>query len=275
MRPHRTSVLRLAPAALLAATLASPAVLATEPAAPAPGAATTAPKPAPVATDVGSYDVGLLMGGQLDHNGLGQKELDVEALLKGVREALSGRALTADERDAAGRFMRDARASLAGKNQAVARTFLEKNAKEPGIVSMPSGLQYRILNAGDANGTSPRPTDTVTVRYRASFADGTEFDRSETHGMPATFRVNTVFKGWQEAFQMMKPGATWQLFVPPDLGYGANSPPIVPPGSLLVYEIELLRVETTKSIDATTPVKVRPSAPAPAKPKATPPATPH
>jgi len=273
MRSPTSPVLRLAPATLLAVTLAGTCAVATESATPVPAAAPGGPKAAPVATDVGSYDVGLLMGSQLDHNGLGQKELAVETLMKGIREALGGRVLTAEERDTAARFMRDARGVLAEKNQAIARTFLEKNAREPGVVSRPSGLQYRIVAAGDTTGASPRPTDDVTVRYRASFADGTEFDRSETHDRPATFRVNTVFKGWQEALQSMKPGAKWQLFVAPELGYGVNPPPMVPPGSLLVYEIELLRVESGKSIEATPPAKERASLAT--KPKGNPPASPR
>jgi FKBP-type peptidyl-prolyl cis-trans isomerase FklB len=116
-------------------------------------------------------------------------------------------------------------------------------------MSMPSGLQYRVLNKGDSSAKSPGPTDQVTVRYKASLADGTVFDRSDTHDRPAMFRVNSVFKGWQEAFLAMKPGAKWQLFVPPELGYGANSPPGVPPGALLIYELELLQVEPTPPMD--------------------------
>ena len=157
-----------------------------------------------VAADVGSYDIGLMLGSQLEHNGL-VPLLHVDNLIRGLKESTSGRPVTAAERDAALRFMHDAREVLAEKNRQAGRAFLARNAKEPGIVTMPSGLQYRILIAGDANGPSPAPTDQVTVRYRASLADGTEFDRSETHDRPATFRVNPVFKGWQEAFSSMKP----------------------------------------------------------------------
>jgi FKBP-type peptidyl-prolyl cis-trans isomerase len=145
--------------------------------------------------------------------------------------------------------MRDARESLTEKNRVAGREFLDRNAKESGVISMPSGLQYKVLNKGDSNAKSPGPTDQVTVRYRASLTDGTVFDRSDTHDRPAMFRVNSVFKGWQEAFLAMKPGAKWQLFVPPELGYGANSPPGVPPGALLIYELELLQVEPAPPID--------------------------
>jgi FKBP-type peptidyl-prolyl cis-trans isomerase FklB len=201
-----------------------------------------------VTPEAGSYDVGLMLGSQLEHNGVAPV-VSLDAVIRGLKDAIGGRAVTAQERDAALRFMRDARDSLGEKNRAAGREFLERNAKEPGVMSMPSGLQYRVLNKGDSKAKSPAPTDQVTVRYRASLADGTEFDRSDTHDRPAMFRVNSVFKGWQEAFLAMKPGAKWQLFVPPELGYGANPPPGVPPGALLIYELELLQVEPAPPMD--------------------------
>jgi FKBP-type peptidyl-prolyl cis-trans isomerase FklB len=241
-------------AALLSALLAALNMFGLPAAAgPAPAAATalTAPLPpvSPVAPVAGSYDVGLLVGSQFEHNGLGP-DLDFDALVRGLKDALSGRALSPDERDAATRFMHDAHARLVGKGQAQGREFLERNAKLPGVVTLPSGLQYRVLVAGDPKGKAPLPTEDVTVRYRASLADGTEIDNSDKHGQPATFRVNSVFKGWQEAFKSMKPGAKWELFVPPELGYGNNAPPSIPTGALLIYEIELLRVEAAPPMDA-------------------------
>jgi len=197
---------------------------------------------------VGSYDIGLLLGSQLQHNGVVPK-LSQEALIRGLKEAVGGRAITNEQREAALNFMRQAHDLLADKNRAEGQEFLARNAKKPGVKTMPSGLQYRVLAEGDPSGKSPAATDTVTVRYRASLSDGTEFDRSEAHDRPATFRVNSVFKGWQEAFLAMKPGAKWQLFVPPELGYGANPPPAVPPGALLVYELELLQVEPAAPMD--------------------------
>jgi FKBP-type peptidyl-prolyl cis-trans isomerase len=221
-------------------------------AAPGVRAAQTTPAAAPkgpaLTPEEASYDIGLMLGSQLKHNGVAPT-VSMDAVIRGMKEAVGGRAVTAQERDAALRFMRDARDALAEGNRAAGRNFLERNAKEPGVMSMPSGLQYRVLNKGDSNATSPAPTDQVTVRYRASLADGTELDRSDTHERPAMFRVNSVFKGWQEAFLAMKPGAKWQLFVPPELGYGANPPPGIPPGALLIYEIELLQVEPAPPMD--------------------------
>jgi FKBP-type peptidyl-prolyl cis-trans isomerase FklB len=197
---------------------------------------------APRDPKVGSYEVGRLLGNQLQHSGAA-KEIVVDDLIRGLKESLAGKDLTNAERDAAQAYLKGTREVLANENRALAREFLAANAKQPGIVQLPSGLQYRILEEGNANGAPPMPTDQVTVRYKASLIDGTVYDRSETHDKPATFRVNSVFKAWQEAFRLMKPGSVWQLFVPPDLGYGNNTPPMVPPGSAIIYELELLKVE--------------------------------
>jgi FKBP-type peptidyl-prolyl cis-trans isomerase len=205
--------------------------------------------PAPAADPpTTSYQVGLLLGDQLDHNGLASK-LTLNELIRGLKDGLAGRAQTAQERDATVRFMRNAHEVLAESNRKAAHEFLTRNAKETGVHTMPSGLQYRVLAEGDPSGKPPAETDQVTVRYRATLPDGREFDRSETHDRPAIFRVNGVFKAWQEAFLAMKPGAKWQLFVPPELGYNANTPPGVPPGSLLIYELELLKVEPPPPVD--------------------------
>src|SRR5882672_5279495 len=249
----------LAAATAYGSPVAPPSVVAAE-----TTPATTTPKGPALTPEAGSYDIGLMLGSQLVHNGVAPT-VSVDAVIRGLKDAVGGRAVTAQERDAALRFMRDARDALAEKNRAAGREFLERNAKEPGMMSMPSGLQYRVLNKGDSNAKSPAPTDQVTVRYRASLADGTEFDRSDTHDRPAMFRVNTVFKGWQEAFLAMKPGAKWQLFVPPELGYGTNSPPSVPPGALLVYELELLHVDPAPAMDPSAPKRhvpvAKPAAP--------------
>jgi len=248
--------------ALIAATTAygapavSPGVVATKLPAAASGApastatpSTAAALPNPPATpEIGSYDIGLMLGTQLKHNGV-VGIVSMDTVIRGLKDAVGGRTMSAEERDAALRFMHDARDSLAEKNRTAGRAFLDRNAKKPGVKTMPSGLQYRVLAEGNPNGKSPGPTDEVTIRYLASLSDGTEIDRSDTHDRPATFRVNSVFKGWQEAFLAMRPGAKWQLFVPPELGYGNAPPPSVPPGALLVYEIELLKIEAAAPID--------------------------
>ena len=195
-----------------------------------------------------SYAVGLFLGNQLEHNGLAPR-LSTAELLRGLKEGLAGHPQSPAEREATLRFMRNTLELLADSNKTAAHDFLTRNAREPGVQSTPSGLQYKVIAEGDPSGKPPSPTDQVTVRYRASLLDGHEFDRSETHDRPATFQANSVFKAWQEAFRSMKPGAHWQLFVPPELGYGVNTPYGVPPGSLLIYDLELLRVEPAPAVD--------------------------
>jgi FKBP-type peptidyl-prolyl cis-trans isomerase FklB len=218
----------------------------------------TPPKPPAVTPEEISYDVGLTLGSQLEHNGM-VPMLSQDAVIRGLKDAMAGRPVAAAQRDTALRFMHDARDALAEKNRAAAREFLARNAKQPGVKTTPSGLQYRVLAAGDVGGVPPSPADEVTVRYRASLADGTEFDRSDAHDRPAVFRVNNVLKGWQEALLAMKRGAKWQLFVPPELSYGVNPPPAVQPGALLIYELELLAVEPAAPMDPAA-IKRRPIA---------------
>jgi FKBP-type peptidyl-prolyl cis-trans isomerase len=110
-------------------------------------------------------------------------------------------------------------------------------------VATASGLQYKVIVAGDANAASPQLGDQVTVQYRGTLLDGTEFDSSAKHGGPGTFPVKAVIKGWQEALQLMKPGAKWQLFVPPDLAYGATPRPQIPGNSVLKFDVELVSVK--------------------------------
>ncbi len=134
------------------------------------------------------------------------------------------------------------RDAASADNAAAAQKFLKKNAKAKGVTTTASGLEYRILRPGDAQAPSPRPTDRVSVRYRGTFLDGTEFDSSARHVGAVPLAVNNLMKGWQEALVLMKPGSKWQLFVPPELGYGMGARRNVPGGSLLIFEIELLSV---------------------------------
>lgn len=232
--------------ALLYVTLGSAVAVAY--AADSTSSAASGAQPAMAAPANSSYEIGLLLAGQLEHNGL-SSTLTVDQLVRGLKDGLAGHVQTVQQRDATLHFVRTAHQSLADTNRAAAHEFLVRNAKESNIRSNPSGLQYRVLAEGDPSGASPSPTDTVTVRYRATLPDGHEFDRSDIHDRAATFRVNSMLKGWQEAVLAMKPGAKWQLFVPPELGYGSSTPPGVPPGSLLIYELELLRVDPSPAFD--------------------------
>lgn len=222
----------------LTLVLASPGSWAQGRPSSAPQAARENAAPSPQAA---SYWIGLMLGEQFQHDGIAS-QLQTNEIIRGLKDATAGKTLTPEQRNATLQFLRSGRAALDAHNRTVAGEFLARNAHEPGVITLPSGLQYRVLNAGEAGAKRPSANDQVTVRYRAALADGTEFDRSDTHDRPATFVVKTVLKGWQEALLAMPEGAKWQLFVPPDLGYGANPPPQVPPGSLLIYELELLRI---------------------------------
>ena len=223
-----------------ASAAAGAAGVATRPSAPAAEAAS-------IPATVGSYDLGLLLGNQLLNNGL-QSALQRDDFLRGLNEALGGKALSASQRDTAQQFARAARKALGEHNAAAAHDFLARNGKSPDIKTTTSGLQYRVLEAGAAQAPSPGPTDQVNLRYTASLVDGTVVDRSEAHAQPPVFRVNSVIPAWREALLGMKPGAKWQLYVGPELGYGVDAPPPLPPGALIVYELELLQVDSTPKL---------------------------
>ena len=115
------------------------------------------------------------------------------------------------------------------------------NAESSGIVTTDSGLQYEVLVSGD--GATPGPTDTVTTHYHGTFVDGRVFDSSVERGVPASFRVDGVIKGWTEALQLMKVGDKWKIVCPPDLAYGERGRSGIPPNSTLTFEVELLDVQ--------------------------------
>jgi FKBP-type peptidyl-prolyl cis-trans isomerase FklB len=138
--------------------------------------------------------------------------------------------------------------AVSAKNKTNSRAFLTKNSEEKGVVTTPSGLQYKIIDAGNSNLPAPKPTDEVVVQYRGRLLSGAEFDSSYSRGQPATFRVNAVIKGWQEALPLMHPGAKWTLFVPPELAYDTSPPATIPPGSLLVFDVELVKINPPKTL---------------------------
>jgi FKBP-type peptidyl-prolyl cis-trans isomerase FklB len=131
---------------------------------------------------------------------------------------------------------------LSEKNKADGEKFLAENAKKEGVKSLPSGLQYREITPG--KGKSPKATDTVTTHYKGTLIDGTEFDSSYKRGEPATFPVSGVISGWTEALQLMKEGAKWQLFIPPNLAYGEKGAGRdIGPNATLIFEVELISVK--------------------------------
>jgi FKBP-type peptidyl-prolyl cis-trans isomerase FklB len=130
----------------------------------------------------------------------------------------------------------------AAKSLEEGRSFLAENQKKEGIRALPSGLQYKVLSEG--SGRSPQAADTVTVNYKGTLIDGTEFDSSYKRGQSATFKVSGVIQGWTQALQLMKEGSKWQLFIPPDLAYGERGAGrSIPPNSTLIFEVELISIQ--------------------------------
>jgi FKBP-type peptidyl-prolyl cis-trans isomerase FklB len=192
-----------------------------------------------------SYGVGMNVGKSFKSDLI---ELDVDAFFRGFKDALSGTksAVTEAELEQA---MTSLRADVSRKseerassNKKAGQDFLAKNKDEKNVKTTESGLQYTVMKEG--TGPSPKATDTVKVHYRGTLIDGTEFDSSYKRNEPTTFPVNQVIKGWTEALQKMKVGSKWKVFVPSDLAYGDEGrPPVIPPASVLIFEIELLGIE--------------------------------
>jgi FKBP-type peptidyl-prolyl cis-trans isomerase len=195
-----------------------------------------------------SYSIGVDIGTSLKRQGL---ELNADQLAAGLRDSISGgkTKLSADEvKKILTDYQQELQAKaqeheqmLAEKNKKDGETFLAENKKKPGVKTLPSGLQYKVI--ADGKGPTPKATDTVTTNYKGMLIDGTEFDSSYKRGEPATFPVSGVIKGWTEALQLMKVGSKWELYVPSDLAYGPRGAgQVIGPNSTLVFEVELLSI---------------------------------
>ncbi|MGH8314213.1 MAG: FKBP-type peptidyl-prolyl cis-trans isomerase [Steroidobacterales bacterium] len=209
-------------------------------AAPASGAKPAAPANGPLTDAQASYRVGLSLGEQLAQIGISSEGIKPEEVSRGVRDALRGAKLTPEDGKGLNEWVMAARDSAGKRNVAAAQKFLADNGKLPGVVTTASGLEYKVVTPG--TGASPKPTDEVKVHYRGTLLNGSEFDSSYKRNEPAVFPVNGVIKGWQEALVLMQPGAKWKLFIPPALAYDMNPKPGIPPGSALVFDVELLSV---------------------------------
>lgn len=139
--------------------------------------------------------------------------------------------------------------ALAETQKAEGEAFLAENADKEGVMITDSGLQYKVLEEGD--GVSPGEKDTVTVHYRGTLLDGTEFDSSYAREQPATFALNQVISGWTEGLQLMKTGAKYELYIPSDLAYGPGGNQGIPPNATLIFEVELLEVEPAEAPEET------------------------
>lgn len=235
-------------AAMAQQTSTAPAKPAAQaPSAPASGAA----QASPYNTDKekASYAIGMNIGTSLKRDGL---DVDPNIVSQGLKDAMSGTASKiseADAQQAMGKLRsevmakKQAEATQAGEaNKKAGDQFLAANKAKEGVVTLPSGLQYKILTAGA--GPKPKATDTVEVNYRGTLIDGPEFDSSYKRGKPETLGVSQVIKGWTEALQLMPLGSKWQLVIPPDLAYGANGAGgVIGPNSTLIFDIELLSIK--------------------------------
>jgi FKBP-type peptidyl-prolyl cis-trans isomerase FklB len=200
------------------------------------------------ADDKLNYSVGVEIGKNIKRNGLA---LSDAVFMKGIHDGLDEKEPLIDEEEmrkvkqdhakAQREVRQKEREEETKKNKEAAEKFLKENTAKEGIVTTESGLQYKILKEG--KGEKPKETDRVSVNYKGTTIDGTEFDSSYTRGKPATFSVNRVVKGWTEALQLMPVGSKWQVFIPPELGYGERGAGAkIPPNSVLIFEMELLDI---------------------------------
>ncbi|HSI89724.1 MAG TPA: FKBP-type peptidyl-prolyl cis-trans isomerase [Adhaeribacter sp.] len=195
-----------------------------------------------------SYIIGRDMAGNFSKQGI---EIEAEQLLAGLKDAMAGKpsALSAEEtqqtmmqlqQEMEQKFQE--KAGQAGEtNKKEGQEFLAANKSKAGVQTLPSGMQYEILNEG--TGKTPGRTDNVTTHYKGTLIDGTVFDSSYERGQPATFPVNGVIAGWTQALMMMKEGAKWRLYIPSELAYGAQGAGAdIGPNATLIFDVELLKV---------------------------------
>jgi FKBP-type peptidyl-prolyl cis-trans isomerase FklB len=226
----------------------------TTPKPPAAKAGTTTARAPVVLTlktpkDKASYAIGMNIGKSIHKDAV---DIDLSILVRGIKDAIgSGKTLLTD--DEARAALTALQADMVKRMQQKGELFLAENKSKEGVVTLPSGLQYKILKEG----TGPKPTaaDTVVCNYKGTLIDNTEFDSSYKRGQPATFPVSGVIKGWTEALQLMPVGSKWQLFIPSELGYGARGGPGggIAPYSALVFEVELLSIQPKAEVQTPKP----------------------
>ncbi len=197
-----------------------------------------------------SYGIGYNIGRNLAKDSI---EVNYDAVLAGMKDAKvdsAKRMLSEDVIDSCMRvfqkeMMEKQMATMQAqgdKNKSDGAAFLASNKTQPGVVTLPDGLQYKVIK--DGTGPKPRADQTVVVHYRGTLLNGQEFDSSYKRGEPATFQVGSLIKGWTEALQMMKVGSKWQLWIPADLAYGERGAGgVIPPNATLVFEMELISVK--------------------------------
>ena len=191
-----------------------------------------------------SYAIGLGIGQNL--KSMGASNLVVEDFAQAVGDILNGNQIAishTEARDIVNKYFEELEAKQSAAAIEMGRKFLDENAKREGVITLKSGLQYEVIQAGDTEGPRATASDRVECHYEGTLIDGTLFDSSVKRGQPATFGVTQGIPGWVEALQLMPVGAKWKLYIPYGLGYGAQGAgEMIPPYSTLIFEVELLRI---------------------------------
>ena len=189
-----------------------------------------------------SYAIGLGIGQNL--LSMGAQGINVEDFAQAIADVLNRKetAISHNEaREIVNKYFAELEEKMNAENIEKGKAFLAENTKKEGVVTLPSGLQYEVITEG--NGKKPSATDRVKCHYEGTLIDGTLFDSSIKRGQPAVFGVNQVIKGWVEALQLMSEGSKWRLYIPSELGYGAQQAgEMIPPHSTLIFDVELIEV---------------------------------
>ena len=195
-----------------------------------------------------SYALGLNLSDQLKQQGM---EVDIDVFVQGFRDGYVGESalLTSDEAlDVLIQMKQEQQArhqaeenKMAEENKKAGEAFLAENRKKEGVITLDSGLQYKVIKAGE--GPVPKKTDAVRCHYRGTLLDGTQFDSSYDRGEAAEFRVDQLIPGWTEALQLMSSGSKWELYIPSYLAYGARRAGQIGPNSTLIFELELIEIK--------------------------------
>lgn len=189
-----------------------------------------------------SYALGLSIGNNFKASGI--NKLDIDSFTKAVKDVMDGTKpeMTYDEaKGVLNSFFSKLQEDKLNLNKKAGEEFLAINKEKPGVVTLPSGLQYQILKKGE--GSIPKATDQVTCHYHGTLIDGRVFDSSVDRGQPATFGVTQVIPGWVEALQMMPVGSKWRLFIPSNLAYGERGAgESIEPNSALIFDVEILNI---------------------------------
>ena len=190
-----------------------------------------------------SYAIGLGIGQNL--LSMGAKGIAVDDFAQAIKDVLEGNQTAishTEAREIVNKYFEELEQKMNAANIETGKKFLEENKKRPEVVTLPSGLQYEVINEGNVD-TYAKATDQVQCHYEGTLIDGTLFDSSIKRGQPATFGVSQVIPGWVEALQLMPEGAKWKLYIPSELAYGAQGAgEMIPPHSTLIFEVELLKV---------------------------------